>query len=399
MGGALVGIVDKIQPTPGPGGAADRADGPQAQQGGRSRSRSTRRSTSGSRARSASSTSRSTRGTSSTDLAQRRDGAAVAVGLRGRPRPGPVDVRPADARRRGRSRRSASATRWPGAATTSTTRSGRSSRWSRHLGRWPATWRRRRPTSAASCAAWSRSRGALVPVAKDAGRPVHATSTRTFTALSTVAVPFLQDWISDDAAGVRERDRPTAPTAVVRQRHRRAVRRAASRVRDAPAERAGARRRVRHRDPQPPRHDRSSTSGCVSLSQHLRELRRRPRPSPRGLEPADADGQEPALAARVPDAGAVDVQLRDAVPAQHLEPLSEPICTGTALRFNARRDRRRARRARPSRRSGPTPSAGRPVDGQLIGPLHVDPVPEHRLSRPDAGMRGGQRALLGSVAR
>ena len=58
----------------------------------------------------------------------------------------------------------------------------------------------------------------------------------------------------------------------------------------------------------------------LSLAKHAREpTRRTPAVTP-GLNRLTLTAIEPALAAGVPDAGADGVQLRDAVPAQHLEP-------------------------------------------------------------------------------
>ena len=64
---------------------------------------------------------------------------------------------------------------------------------------------------------------ALVPVAKDQA-DLYSNLDTTFTALSTVAVPFLQEWISPTPPTFQSVIADEPPAAVVRQRHRRAVR-------------------------------------------------------------------------------------------------------------------------------------------------------------------------------
>ena len=258
---------------------ADRADGPQAQQGGRAAPGrfDVRRPAQG---RDRPQVHRGDPRHLEPDLAERGHRAAVAIGLGGRSRPVPVDVRPGDAGRRGgiddRLQRRAGRTRQ---------RHQRRDRGVQAAGhptsaRSPATWPRRKPISAASGAAWSRSRGRWCRSPRT--RPTcTATSTPRSRALSTVAVPFLQDWISttpptfesviDSSPRLQSFVNDTAG----------AVRRAAARVRDAPAERAGARRRVRRRDQEPARHDRARPAPDVAGAVPA-ELRRRPPPSSPG---------------------------------------------------------------------------------------------------------------------
>ena len=127
------------------------------------------------------------------------NGATVPLGQsrrRGRPRPGAVDVQRRRRARGSPARRSASATRSRAAAATSTTRSARSCRSSPISGRWRATSPRRAPTSAASSAGSSRSRARSRPVAQTQAS-LYSNLDTTFKALAPVAVPFLQEWISE----------------------------------------------------------------------------------------------------------------------------------------------------------------------------------------------------------
>ena len=184
--------------------------------------------------------------------------------------------------------------------------------------RWPATWRPPKTDLGGffrGLESFSRRAGAGGP---DAGRPVreprhdvHARWRRSRCRSCRTGSPRRR---RRSAAVIA--DSPSA--AGVPPRHRRPVRRAAPRVRDAPAERAGARRRVRRRDHEPARHDRARPAPAQPLPAPRRPTAQTPAVNA-GLDRLTLTAQEPALAARVPDAGPVDVQLRDAVPAQHRE--------------------------------------------------------------------------------
>ena len=294
-------------------------------------------------------------------------------------------------RARGSSPRpSASATASPAAASTSTTRSARSCRWSGIWGRWRTTWPPRKRTSVGSSAGSRRSpeRSSRSPTPRPS---LYVNLDTTFRALASVAVPFLQDWISDtpptfsaviadsptirpfltDTAALFSELRPgfaTLPTS-------------APVLADAFA--AGVRTLRRDRRARPaPRQP-------VELA---RELRAEPG-RPTGTRSADADRLEPALAARVPHAGPVVVQLRDAVPAQHRELAVGEHDLGHGAAVRAGRDRRR-----PRRRSSPVAEAVHDAPDQSDRRARSaprQPLPEHRLARPDAECAAGNEPLLG----
>jgi hypothetical protein len=152
---------------------------------------------------------------------------------------------------------------------------------------------------------------ALAPVAQ-AQADLYTNLDITFRSLATVAAAAVD---LADAADVQHRDRVEPDGAGVPERHGRFVPRSAARVRDAVTERACARECVcdRHED----------ASGHDQAGRAVAE----PRPAPPDLRrdsgrqrrsgPGDAHRPEPEGAARIPDADAVDLQLRDAVPAQH----------------------------------------------------------------------------------
>ena len=137
--------------------------------------------------------------------------------------------------------------------------------------------------------------------------------------------------------------------------------------------------------------------GTIALDQRLTspvavpaDLRRDPGGHGRA-RPADADRQEPALAAGVPDAGPVDVQLRDAVPAQHLEPAvrADRRGYGAAVRTSSRSTTSPASEGVPSQRPYTTPqhpstgSTGRCTSIRIRTPTR----PARRRSAPPATSR------------
>ena len=95
--------------------------------------------------------------------------------------------------------------------------------------------------------------------------------------------------------------------------------------------------------------------------------------------------------------GPVHVQLRDAVPAQHLEPLSEPICRARrcASTWSSSRTRR-ASEAVPSQRPYTTP---RTRNGQLTGPIHMDPYPNTDSPGQTPECSAGNETYSGASAR
>ena len=194
---------------------------------------------------------------------RRGDRAAEPVGLRGRPRPGAVDVRSADPRRRGAQSTIGFSDALAGRGERhQQTRSARSCRWSATSGRWPATWPRRqtdlgrllpRPRAVLGGAGAGRRRR----------RPaLYSNLDTTFTALAGVAVPYLQEWISQTP--------PTFSTVIADSPDEQAFLNDTAGLfmqlrpglRDAAAERAGAGRRVRRRDAEPPRHHRAGPARC-----------------------------------------------------------------------------------------------------------------------------------------
>ena len=130
----------------------------------------------------------------------------------------------------------------------------------------------------------------------------------------------------------------------------------------------------------------------VSLSNSLATYGADPG-GPTRTRPPDAVRLEPALAARVPDAGPIVVQLRDAVPAQHRERAVREHDLGHLAPVLAGRDRRR-----PRRRIGPVAAAVHDAPDQpdrRARPAPRQSVPEHRLAGRDRRVRGGQRAVFG----
>ena len=144
---------------------------------------------------------------------------------------------------------------------------------------------------------------------------------------------------------------------------------------------------LRRRHPQPPGHG-GARPAHARLS---RTLQSSARPGgAAGARPADADRSKLWAAAGVPHPGPDLVQLRDAVPAQHRRACCPSTSARAALlRFVPARDRRH-----PGRRVGAVADSRTPgPSGDAHGPLHVEPVSEHRLAGPDRGMRRRQRAV------
>ena len=158
--------------------------------------------------------------------------------------------------------------------------------------------------------------GALAPVAQVQAQLFTNLNT-TFRALAGVAVPSLQDTISAHAAELRGDDQRRPDHPPVPHRHGQPVPSTAPGHRDAAAQRPGAGRRVRHRDAQPPGHGGAGRAHGDAV-QGRRRLRHQP-VGAGGAGPPHADPDQAGPAAGLPHPGAVHLQLRDAVPAQHLE--------------------------------------------------------------------------------
>ena len=118
--------------------------------------------------------------------------------------------------------------------------------------------------------------GALAPVAQTQA-DLYTNLDTTFRAIAPVAEPYLRDWIQETPPTFSAVIRDSPRRAGVPAEHRRAVQGAAARLRDAEAERAGARRRVRHRDPDAAAHQgarRAAARACPSGSDATRRRRR-----------------------------------------------------------------------------------------------------------------------------
>ena len=243
-------------------------------------------------------------------------------------------------------------------------------------GRWRATSRRRRPTSAVL----PRPRVVLVRARArrtDAGRPVRESRHDVHRA-GERRRPLPPAVDLRHAADVQRRDRHEPPHTGVPEQHRRAVQGAAPR----------ASRRCRRAPRSSPTRSRPAPATCPGRP--AGPAAAEPRPAPGELRadaggqrrsgPADADGLEPALAARLPDTGPVLLQLRDPVPAQHREHALGRRDHGHGAAVQPRRDLRHAGQRR-------RPLAASVYDAEpvraSIGPIHVNPYPEHRLARPD----------------
>ena len=217
------------------------------------------------------------------------------------------------------------------------------------------------------------------------GDPVHKSRQHVPRARER-AVPYLQDAISETRGVQRGNRQQPERSAIVTDsaalfselrpgsRHCRRARRARRRVR----------RRVRN------------LPGTAGLDQRLVSLstRRRTTASPtvqQGLDRPDAARVEPALAARVPDPGPVDVQLRDAVPPQRRKPVLSRL--GHVAAILPGRHRRRARRRGGAVEPPVHDAQTNPTRRARAAPRRS--VSEHRLARRDRGMRGRQRALSG----
>ena len=198
---------------------------------------------------------------------------------------------------------------------------------------------------------------ALTPVAAT-NATLFTNLNTTFRALAGVARPYFQDTISQtpptfeatigdtpviqpfltDTASLLHQFRPGFATLY--------------------AERAGARRHVRDRHqplPSTADLDQQARSCC-----RARWANTAPIPSSRAARPAAADAGPSAPAAVVPDAGAGTVQLRDAVPAQHLQPALRARYAGHVPAIRPDRDHARRGESRHSRPAACSPAPRRP---------------------------------------
>jgi hypothetical protein len=233
-----------------------------------------------------------------------------------------------------------------------------------------------------------------VPVAKDQA-DLYSNLDTTFTALSTVAVPFLQDWISttppafesvidssprlqsfvNDTAALFGELRPGFAT----------LPQSAPVLADAFA--AGTK----------------NLPGTIALDQRLTSL----------AQSLQNYGETPAVTAGLKRLTLTAKSLRS--PLSYLTPvqstcnyvtlflrnisstLSEPILSGTALRFNlAVISDTPGSEAVPSQRPYTTPQAR---SGQLIGPIHVDPYPNTDSPGQTPECSAGNETYSGSSAR
>jgi ABC-type transporter Mla subunit MlaD len=235
---------------------------------------------------------------------------------------------------------------------------------------------------------------ALVPVAKDQA-DLYSNLDTTFTALSTVAVPFLQDWISttppafesvidssprlqsfvNDTAALFGELRPGFAT----------LPQSAPVLADAFA--AGTK----------------NLPGTIALDQRLTSL----------AQSLQNYGENPAVIAGLKRLTLTAKSLRS--PLSYLTPvqstcnyvtlflrnisstLSEPILSGTALRFNlVVISDTPGSEAVPSQRPYTTPQTR---NGQLIGPIHMDPYPNTDSPGQTPECSAGNETYSGASAR
>ena len=214
----------------------------------------------------------------------------------------------------------------------------------------------------------------------------------TFTALASVARPYIQETISEsppsEELAIREFpiQRPFLRNNAAFFRELRPGHRHAAPLGPDP------RRRLRRAAPRCcPRRRRStrtsptcSTRSPTSPSDPLVPAGRRAAHAPVVVAEADA---------RLPDARPDDLQLRDAVLPQRRQ---------RALRRRRERHLAALRRSSPSPRRAATTRAARRrrrrTGHRARQPPPHQPLPEHRVARPDEGVRGGQRALHRSGA-
>ena len=207
-------------------------------------------------------------------------------------------------------------------------------------GRWPPTWPRRTTNLGGFFRSLENYTGALVPVAQTQGQ-LFANLDTTFRALAGVAVPFLQETISDTPP-MFDATIANAPvirpfltdTASLFSELRPGI---ATLPQSAPV----LAQRLRDRHAQPARHRRPGPAHGHAGQEH-----RRLRPEPavqQGLDRLTLTLLTAGAAAGVHHARPVDLQLRDAVPAQHPEPAVRARQPGRAAALRPDRHRRRAR--------------------------------------------------------
>ena len=154
-----------------------------------------------------------------------------------------------------------------------------------------------------------RGLGSLLGSARRRSRSTQATLyvnlDATFRSLATVAVPFLQNWISEQPPTYQTVIDDSPREQAVPDRHRGIVHRPATGLRHAAYERADPRGRVRRRRQEPSGDDRARPAHDQPR-EDPRELWRQPDGPGRPRSP-DAHRKQPAPAAALPDSGAVHV--------------------------------------------------------------------------------------------
>ena len=227
--------------------------------------------------------------------------------------------------------------------------------------------------------------GALAPVAATQAT-LFANLNTTFAALARVAVPSLQNTIADTPPNFEAtiKDTPVirpflTDTATLFAELRPGV---ATLPQNAPVLASAFAIGTRNL-PGTAALDRRT----VTLSKTRGAVRRDP-VGAAGPGPADADAVQARAAVGVPDPGPVDLQLRDAVPAQHAERRLRAREPGHAAALRPGADRRPARP-----RIGPVEQALHRTGERGVGPGSRQPLPEHRRARSDPRVRRRQRGL------
>ena len=224
---------------------------------------------------------------------------------------------------------------------------------------------------------------ALVAPVAEQQASLFANLDTTFSALATVARPFIAGLDRGRSAGAGGGDQGPAAAERVPRQQRRPLPRSAAGRRRAADRRAAARRRARgrHADAQA-RHARS-TSRLIPTFQQLQAFAQDP------LVPLGLKSLTQTVSAAEPDAGephpgADHLQLPDAVlPQRRLAAQRGRRQRHLAALHHHRHAAGPEQRGRPVLRARQRAHAGQP-------PAH-QPVPQHGLAGPAQGVRGGQR--------